>query len=320
LSSDGDAGRRLEDSAGNAFDFRPVSCPICGIEPAISIGYRGGDHQRYGLGVSTHIMRCGNCGLLIPNPFPFPVKPQELYGDPAKYFEGHDTPLKLENYGTIIGEMTEFWTDNRPRPDAKPSLLDVGSGRGEALQAAKLAGLTDIVGLELSQAMSDDAAKQFGADVLVETVEQHAQATTRTYDLVLLSAVLEHVYDPDSMISSVATLTQPGSMLYIDVPREPNLVTVMGNVSERLRHRRTVYNLSPTFPPYHVFGFNPRSMKILLRKHGFEPVRWLIVADPHIPARGGLRDKARALVATQVSRIGNLIRFSSNMAVWARRV
>ncbi len=316
----GGGQERVDDSAGNAFDLRSIVCPVCGPGPTSFLGYRGGEHHRYGLGVNTPIVRCRTCGLLFPNPFPYPVKPQELYGDPAKYFQVDDTSVKVVNYGNILNGLIELWRNGGLEQREKPSLLDVGSGRGEALQAAKLAGLTDIVGLELSEAMRDDAAARFGADVLLQTVEQHVEATARTYDLVLLSAVLEHVYDPDSMISSVAALSGPGSMLYIDVPREPNLVTVMGNLSERLRRRPTVYNLSPTFPPYHVFGFNPRAMKILLRKHGFEPARWLILADPHIPARGGLKDRARAFVATQVGRVGNLTRFSTNMIVWARRV
>ncbi len=242
------------------------------------------------------------------------MDPQVLYGDPEKYFAGHDVDAKLASNRQNITELVADTGLNRP------SLLDVGSGRGEALQAAHLVGLTDIVGLELSSAMRDETQRRYGVDIRLETIEQHATGAERTYDIVILSAVLEHVYDPDSMIASVAALTHPGSVVYIDVPQEPNLLTMVGNLPGRLRGTRTVYNLAPTFPPYHVFGFNQRALTTLLEKHGFEPFRWLKRAQLRIPSREGIKDRVMAFGAMQLHKLGNLTGLSTNMDVWARKV
>src|SRR3989338_6327808 len=80
----------LVDSEGNVFELREVSCPTCGPSVQRLVGYRGGKWHRYGLGVATRIVRCHRCRLLFPNPFPYPRAPQQLYGDPSKYFESHD--------------------------------------------------------------------------------------------------------------------------------------------------------------------------------------------------------------------------------------
>jgi SAM-dependent methyltransferase len=301
------------DTAGNTFELRPVGCPTCEASELDFVGYRGGAHHRYGLGVVTRIVRCRTCGLLFPNPFPFPRDPQRLYGDPDKYFEAHDAEAKVAGYRRMIEELV------RLSGVARPSLLDVGSGRGEALQAATQAGLSHVVGLDFSEAMRDEAAARYGVEIRLESIEEHAERAGANYDILLLLAVLEHVYDPDSMIAAAARLVRPGAVLLINVPQEPSLMTLVGNVPGRLRRSRTVYNLSPTFSPYHVFGFNPRALGALLAKHGFDPIRWVRKSSVRVPASGGVGDRVRASVATQVNRIGNLVGLSHDMWVWARR-
>jgi len=73
------------------------------------------------------------------------------------------------------------------------------------------------------------ARSRHGLVVLPRTIEQYARAAERPFDAIVLNAVLEHVYDPDSMIASCAGLTRPGAVVYIDVPREPNLMTIVGS-------------------------------------------------------------------------------------------
>jgi len=303
----------VRDASGNAFNLRSIDCPICGSEHRF-VGYRGGTSHRHGLGIRSSVVRCRGCRLLYANPFPLPIDPQALYGDPEKYFASHDVGAKVESNRQVITELVaDSGLDG-------PSLLDVGSGRGETLHAAQLVGLTDVVGLELSSAMRDETQRRYGLDIRLQTIEQHAAGVDRTYDIVMLSAVLEHVYDPNAMIASVAALSHPGTVVYIDVPQEPNLLTMVGNVPGRLRGTRTVYNLAPTFPPYHVFGFNQRSLTMLLQKHGFEPFRWLKRSQLRVPARPGVRNRVVTFGAMQIHKLGNLTGLSTNMDVWARRV
>jgi SAM-dependent methyltransferase len=251
---------------------------------------------------------------LFPDPFPFPVDAQRLYGDPSKYFATHDSAAKVRSYQQIISELVH---DSQVE---HPSLLDVGSGRGEALHAAQLVGLTDVVGLELSEAMKEETEHRYDVEIRLETVETHAQSVERSYDVLLLNAVLEHVYDPDAMIASAAALSHPGSVLYVDVPQEPNMLTLIGNLPGRLLGTRTVYNLAPTFAPYHVFGFGPLAITRLLEKHGFRPFRWLKRSQLRIPNQTGFRDRVAAIGAMQLHKLGNLTGLSTNMDVWARKI
>jgi len=306
-----DEGRRPREGE-DAFDWRPARCPTCGPGETAVLGWRGGRFQRHGRGVPARIVRCRTCSLLFPDPFPVPRDPQELYGDPERYFEGFDEEEKTEDFRRVLAEARRRW-------GAAPSVLDVGSGRGEMLLAARREGLADAVGLELSRAMIRHARERHGIDLVPGTLEAYAASAGRTFDLLVLVAILEHVRDPDAFMAAAARLTRPGSLAYIDIPRDPNLLTVLGNAANRLLLRRAVLNLSPTWPPYHVWGFTPRSLAALLRKHGFAVESLRVHARPRIPAGPGWTDRMRAFAGEQVIRIANLTGTSTNMFVWARR-
>ena len=121
------------------------------------------------------------------------------------------------------------------------------------------------------------------------------------------------------MMAQIHELTGPGALLYVDIPQEPNLLTMIGNAANRLRGKRVVLNLMPTWPPYHVFGFNRRSLSALLKKYGFEIFDVRVWASPKIRASSGLPDRLKAEVGTQINRLANFTGTASNMFVWARR-
>lgn len=295
------------------FELRPISCPICCTDATVVLGYRGGAYQRYSQGIPTRIVQCKKCSLIYPNPFPYPRDSNLLYQNPEEYFATHDEITKVSSNCKLIDEIIMRLGRN------KVDLLDVGSGRGEMLEAARLKGV-ETIGLDFSKAMVEYIYKRYGISIMNQTIEEFAQKSVKSFDAVILNAVLEHVYDPNSMISAARRLTRPGSVLYIDIPREPNLLTQIGNWTNWVAGSQAVYNLSPTWPPYHVFGFSERSLSALLKKHGFEIVSLRVYAGPKISSRPEWRDKIRAWIGTQVNRIANATGTASNMYVWAKRI
>jgi hypothetical protein len=79
---------------------------------------------------------------------------------------------------------------------------------------------------------------------------------------------------PTRPIGEISRILRPGGAVFIDVPNEDSLYFKVGNLYNRLRGRDWVVNADPTFSPYHVFGFSPRSLKALLSKHGLKPQLW----------------------------------------------
>lgn len=305
----------LTDRHGNEFEMRERDCPTCGVAPQRVLGLRGGRYHRYGEGVETRIVRCERCGLLFPNPFPYPRAPQKLYGDPTKYFEHHDTAQKIEGYRSLTRKLRARCSTHAP-----PRVLDIGAGRGDFLHAARLEGVVDFVGLEFANAMIEHAREHFGITLLAHTIESYAaEQDPEPFDAVILNAVLEHVYDPDSFIAAVAKVTKPSGVVYIDVPNEPNLMTHVGNFVAKVKRSPEVYNLQPTWSPYHVYGFNERALRALLIKHGLVLEETRIHASPTVPHDGSLRDRSKSFVAGQALRVGNWLGMGANLFAWARK-
>jgi len=296
------------------YRWLPQLCPICETPPTRRLGRRGGQAHRTQAGVECEIWRCDACGLVFPNPMPHPLGgPDQHYSmDPDKYFEHHNSEAKGASAAYLLTKA-EALTGGKGR------LLDIGAGRGEVLTTAKSKGWK-TVGIEPSEGFADYAEKQSGLEIKRVPLEECGFAT-ESFDVVLLSAVLEHLYNPDVTMGEVARILRLGGALFLDVPNERGLYFRVGNFYQKLRGRDWVVNLAPTFSPFHVFGFGPQSLQALLHKHGLKPKDWHVYAgQAMVPARGGpvgLFEQMAAHAITAVSSFGNL---GTYIETWAIKV
>ena len=92
--------------------------------------------------------------------------------------------------------------DKDIKPLAKFSVLDLGCGRGEFLEYAVANGITMIEGIDFDPVcieMSSKYAKCYLHDI--NTIEKFLER--RSYDLIVLSHVLEHMRDPQRVLQKV---------------------------------------------------------------------------------------------------------------------
>lgn len=294
-----------------AYRWLAQVCPVCEVPPTKRLGRRGGAAHREGLGTECEVWRCGRCGLVFPNPMPVPVGGAEQhYGvPPDEYFENHDTETK----GAAAHSMLER---ARSLTGTTGRLLDIGSGRGELLRAAREAGW-QAVGVDPSPAFARHAARYSGVEVRELPVER-CEFASESFDVVILAAVLEHLYNPDETIAEIARLLRPGGALFVDVPNERGLYFRAGNLYQRLRGRDWVVNIAPTFEPFHVFGFGPRSLRALLAKHRLTPVEWRVYGGTSmVPTRGGLVGSFERLAARAVTALSNVGDLGTYIETWA---
>jgi SAM-dependent methyltransferase len=144
--------------------------------------------------------------------------------------------------------------------------------------------------------------------------------TPDSFDVAILPAVLVNLYHPAPSIEPVARALRPGGIVFLDVPNERGLYFRVGNMYEALRRTKSTVNLSPTFAPYHVFGFSPVSLRKLLAEHGLQPIDWRVYAGTSLlPTRRGVVGSCESFAAklvTHVSRFGEL---GTYIEAWARK-
>jgi 2-polyprenyl-3-methyl-5-hydroxy-6-metoxy-1,4-benzoquinol methylase len=286
-------------------------CPICNTEPTKFMGKRGGAAHRENLGVETEIWSCRKCELIFPNPMPLPVGGLSQHYDVEAddYFAAHDKQKKLESAAKLIAQAEEIL-------GRTGRLLDVGVGRGEILIAAKDLGWV-IEGVEPSEMFAEYAEKRIGAKVWRKPIEE-CDLPECEYDVVILSAVLEHLYNPDEVIKNISRALKSGGLLYLDVPNEKGLFFKVGNLYQKIRRRDWCVNLAPTFSPFHIFGFSPKPLRALLKKYGFEPKVWTVYGGTSlVSSKGGVTGLIESYASQLVTAISNLGEMGTYIETWA---
>ena len=98
-------------------------------------------------------------------------------------------------------------------PAGARRMLDIGSGMGGYLQAGRRLGM-DVLGYEPSAPHSRIARDVFALDVRAE----YFTSTDERFDLILLSHVIEHIFEPAPFLEAVVASLAPGGRLLLVTP------------------------------------------------------------------------------------------------------
>jgi SAM-dependent methyltransferase len=138
-------------------------------------------------------------------------------------------------------------------------LLDIGFGRGYLMQMAQGYGF-EVYGIDGSPAQVERLRPQFG-ERIVNLVVGRDPIPWEAMDVVVMSHILEHVWDPEAVMSEVRRRMVPGGWVYLAVPD-------MESMHFKLLGKRW----DAVNPLAHLHYFNERSLGRLLGTCGFEQV------------------------------------------------
>jgi len=236
---------------------------------------------------------------------------EELYVDAESYFRGHNVETKKKDGLNLMAEFER-------RLGRKGKFLDVGCGIGEVLWAAKQSGW-EAEGIDPSREFVELGHKKLGVDGRVSTLDA-ARFPSDHFDAVVMGGIIEHLHKPFSTLLEVRRVLRSDGWLFFDAPNEDGLYMTAGNLYMRLRGKNWVVVMAPTFPPYHVQGFNPRSLRTILKRAGFA-VREFQISGTVCEQVGEstLWKKIEFIGAKIINRLGRMIRRGSYFNVWAQK-
>lgn len=302
-----------ENTAAANFEFRHIDCPVCGHDDPKFLGHRGGDAHHNGSGVKTRIVRCVNCTHQYPDPMPFPSGGDldDLYVDAEVYFKGHSSEYK-KSFGL------ELLKDFETRLGHRGRYLDVGCAAGEFLWAAKESDW-EYEGVDPSSEFIKIGKEHLGVNGRV-CVLNDAAFPDGHFDAVSLSSVLEHIYDPYDLMLEIRRVLKPGGLLWFDAPNEDGLYMRAGNLYMKAQRKDWVVSMAPTFPPYHVQGFNPASLRSLLKRADLELEELKIGGGIwEFTGEKTLRKRVEFAAAKTITFISKQLNMGPYMSVWAKR-
>ena len=130
-------------------------------------------------------------------------------------------------------------------------VLDLGAGSGRHLRALDSKGAWVVAG-----DLSPEVHTASGGVVQLDA--HHLPFTRASFDLVIVSEVLEHVLDPQLVLYECARIVRPGGLVTVSVPRfTPEAV----NWLLSMEYQRV--------PVGHIHIFTLRELRSLARRAGF---------------------------------------------------
>lgn len=113
----------------------------------------------------------------------------------------------------IVRSLMRRFTD---RPKDRLRICDLGCGTGGNLAA--LAGEHEVVGVECSPLALDYARRRLGDRVLSGSMPHGVDLPAESFDVVLLTDVLEHIEDDRGTASTALRLLRPSGIVVATVP------------------------------------------------------------------------------------------------------
>lgn len=236
-----------------------------------------GGHRVEGM-AEVSLIEC-DCGLVITSPRPAPDELGQYY--PATYYSyvptartwrslahaklraykcGYPAPvndglLKRWAWRTASLLFGDFFLFYLPYLGPGKTLLEAGCGTGSDLDWARQNGW-DVYGLELNESAVEFAKKR-GLHVECSTFED-ANLLPNSFDCIIMSQVLEHLYSPKSALQRCRRLLRPGGLLLVAVPKFDSWGRhALGNYWTNLQY------------PIHLYHFTQSVLERMVQDSGF---------------------------------------------------
>ena len=294
----------LAPSEARRKDLVRVPCNLCGADRPVPVLVENG----------FPICRCASCGLVYVSP-----RPAFELGDDVDHFnETEEADAIRENGEQVYDEGLDVIERETAE---KGWLLDVGCGFGFFVKRAAERGWV-AHGVDVSEVGVGFARGRLGLEFVQRADLLQAHYPSGRFQAVTFWNCLEHLPLPRETLDEAGRILCEGGVLMV---RVPNI-----EFSRRFRPLMRFVGLRDwsylcTPPPQHLYGFTPRTLRLLLQRAGFQvmtiqPATVKVVHYERANWRAGLAAKAMARMSDLTYRVsGGHWHLSATMVAWARK-
>lgn len=219
------ASKRLEE-----VELLPASpeCPVCGSRDRNPLLFLQKDPD-------VRLYRCNTCACISASRFPTDAAlsdyyttyyDEDVYESSADSVTFHD----IGHLADLIQSVVEPHCDS-----AYTKILDFGGGDGALSQhlAERLLGKSTEVSIDLVDYNADKASDTAQGVHLhsytgLDELTRLSGSRESGYDVVIASAVLEHIPNPREVLRDLTSLLKPGGVIYIRTPAIYPLMALLG--------------------------------------------------------------------------------------------
>ncbi len=246
-------------TSGNAEELYAARLPEGAFEPRVFSARRAPD------GVHYRMVRCATCGLVRSDPTAAPGLLADAYAASSFDYTAEVGNL-IATYGRELASLEEFG-------GGKTAILEIGCGNGFLLQEALRQGFREVSGIEPSQDAISRAPESVRARIVCAMFEPGV-FPERSFDVIAMFQVLDHLPDPRAVLDLCLTLLRPGGLL----------LSVHHNV--RALSARVMGERSPIVDVEHTYLFSADTTRRFFEASGFTVLRaapiWNRVSLRHV--------------------------------------
>jgi len=232
-----------------------IACTLCHSDRVRVLSLRDRDGQ------PLRTVMCTGCGLVRSDPLPEPAELDVYYRERYRTdYKRHVVPSRRHvlRAGRVAIDRIRRLPGLPPAPEGRRA-LDIGAGGGEfAYLLGRATGMA-VTGIEPNRGYAEHARHALGVDLLIASIHEAATLPDRSFDLVTIYHVLEHLHDPGAALDRIAAWLVPGGLAVVEVP----------NIEA------TCQSPLHMFHSAHLYNFNAAALERLGARAGLQPVeRW----------------------------------------------
>jgi SAM-dependent methyltransferase len=174
-----------------------------------------------------------------------------------QYYYGPSEPVYENSPESTLRQMV-LALQRQVGPLADRRVVDFGCGVGTLVRLMLTEGARQVDAIEPDPNARRSVSRELGIHVAATVGELRRHAPARTYDVVTMIDVVEHVRSPVETLAELRSLLSPDGTLFIETPDADSLkARLVGSRWDNYRN------------PTHLFYFNRRSLRNALRIAGF---------------------------------------------------
>lgn len=255
-----------------------------------------------------------SCGMIYADGGPivdYSLDP--IYAQPNSIGSGTSEPDRMRLTHTAD-------TIKRSGVPASARILDYGCGQSGLLDALRNAGYTDLTGFDLSPQCMEEVTRR-GHHAAPASLNS-SPSLNSSFDLIVLSHVLEHVPEPQPFLRHLMSLLHPAGSIYVEVPdaqRYHQLATTLPLLdfnSEHINHMDAC-SLKSILERVGLFGGTIQEKTIQLTSGAQYPAIWTIARRSRTTIKvAEFVAKSRAQLASAHAKMLHQLSGFPNVIVW----
>lgn len=239
----------------------PRDCPACHSTRSTNLGIKN----------ELNILCCSECGSIYTPYYPW-YSSSHYYADYYNSRNPEEPAWVVKRLEEITASFSPYRQNNR--------LLDVGCGGGTLLNAARTNGW-NAQGVDVSESVAEHV-RGLGFNVFKGELHE-AGFPDSEFDVVTAAELVEHLFDPQSVLKEIQRILRPGGVLWTTTPHCRGLSARLLGLKWRV-----------VSPPEHLQLFSMTGLRTLLSNAGFKNVQLMTTGGNPLELLQAVRGKQTA--------------------------